>query len=393
MKMKSIRTKVVVACLCCLAVGLSGILALLNYSFNRNAQNLAAQAVTGAQSLFAISEAREIRKMAALTQSLNLNPQIGDALLARDRYRLVEMTAPFFLNLKEDGITDFSFHTQELDPAVLLRLEDPARYGDHMDRYMDKQVATTMLMVTGNDMGKGGFAVRTISPMFGSKGEVAGYVEFGEELGQFLKAMKSQTGDDYALLLDKKYVNREFWTASNETLNRRDNWNDAPNYVVWDKTSKSDRICNFKGDLGTVPVSGMALDRFHEGNAEFVRGVFPVQDAAGNKVGAIFVVHDISSYYGSMRRNETIFAVSTAVAVLIGTGIFLFMLSRLIFQRLERIIQIATRVVGGDHGTEIKVSSDDEVGQLEQLFEQFRQVFVFVLSQVTELTPKDLEPK
>jgi HAMP domain-containing protein len=386
--MKSIRTKVVVACLCCLVVGLGGILALIHYSFDRNAQNLAAQAVTGAQSLFENSEAREIRKMAALTQSLNLNPQIGDALFARDRERLIERTAPFFMNLKDDGITDFSFHTQEIDPAVFLRLHDPARYGDHMDRPMDKEVATTLTMVSGNEMGKAGFAVRTIAPMFASHGEVAGYVEFGEELGQFLHAMKSQTGDDYGLLLDKKYVNHQFWDDSNATLNRRDNWNDAPNYVIWDKTSNSDRIFDFKGDLSALPANGKALDRFHEGNSEYVRGVFPIRDVAGNKVGAVFVVRDISNFYQSMQRTEIIFAVSTVVAVLIGTGIFLLMLSRLIFQRLERILQAATRVVGGDYGTEIKVTSDDEVGQFEQLFEQFRQVFVYVLSHVPELQPK-----
>jgi HAMP domain-containing protein len=89
-----------------------------------------------------------------------------------------------------------------------------------------------------------------------------------------------------------------------------------------------------------------------------------------------------------MQHTELIFAVSTVVAVLIGTGIFLLMLSRLVFDRLERIIKIATSVVGGDFGTEIQVRSNDEVGQLEQLFEQFRQVFVDVLSHVPELQQK-----
>lgn len=382
MKMKSIRSKVIAACLCCLAVGLCGILALLHLSFNRNAENLAAQAVTGSQSLFAISEAREIRKMAALTQSLNLNPRIGDALLARDREHLIETTAPFYLNLKDGGITDFTFHTQESDPAVFLSLHDPDKFGDHMDRYMDKEVATTLTMVTGNEMGKAGFAVRTIAPMFGSHGEVAGYVEFGEELGQFLHAMKNQTGDDYGLLLDKKYVNRDFWNASNETLGRRDNWNDSSKYVAWDKTSNSGRIFDFKGDLSALPSAGQALDRYHEGNSEYVRGVFPIQDVAGDRVGAIFVVRDITSFYQSMRRTEIMIAVLAVVAALLFTAGFVFMLSRLIFGRLERIIKEATRVAGGDYGTEIKVSSDDEVGQLEQLFEQFRQVFMDVLSYV-----------
>jgi HAMP domain-containing protein len=388
MKMKSIRTKVIATCLCCLAVGLCGILALLHLSFDRNAQNLAAQAVTGSQSLFAISEAREIRKMAALTQSLNLNPRIGDALLARDREHLIETTAPFYLNLKDGGITDFTFHTQEAAPAVFLSLHDPAQYGDHMDRFMDKQVATTLAMVTGNEMGKAGFAVRTISPMFGSHGEVAGYVEFGEELGQFLHAMKNQTGDDYGLLLDKKYVNKGFWDASNATLNRRDNWNDSPQYVAWDKTSNSSRIFDFKGDLSALPSSGQALDRYHEGNSEYVRGVFPIQDVAGNRVGAIFVVRDITSFYLSMRRTEMMIGILTAVAVLLWTSGFMLLLNRLIFLRLERIIKEATRVAGGDYGTEIKVRSDDEVGQLEQLFEQFRQVFVDVLSYIPETQEK-----
>jgi HAMP domain-containing protein len=369
-------------------VGLCGILALVHYTFDRNAQNLASQAVTGAQSLFAISETREIKKMAAITGSLNLSPQIGDTLLAGDRDRLFRMTVPFYLNLKDDGITDFEFHTQELDPAVFLRLHDTARFGDHMDRLMDKEVSTTLTLVSGNEMGKAGFAVRTIAPVFGSKGEVAGYVELGEELGQFLRTMKTQTGDDYGLLLDKKFINRQFWNDSNATLNRRDNWNDAPNYVIWDKTSESARFFDFNGDLGTLPGTGKVLGRFHKGSSEFVRGVFPIQDFAGNRVGAIFVVRDITSLYLSMQRTEMIFAISTVVGVLIGTCIFLLMLRRLVFQRLERIIQTATRVVGGDHETEIKVSSDDEVGQLEQLFEQFRQVFVYVLAQVRELETK-----
>lgn len=388
MKISSIRAKVIVACLCCLSAGLCGILSLIHYSFNRNAQSLASQAVNAAQSLFAISEAREIRKMSALTQSLNLNPRIGDALFARDREQLIEMTAPFYLNLKDDGITDFAFHTQEIDPAVFLSLHDPSSYGNHMDRFMDKQVATTLNMVTGNEMGNAGFAVRTIAPVFASHGEVAGYVEFGEELGQFLHAMKNQTGDDYGLLLDKKYVRQEFWTASNASLNRRDNWNDNPNLVVWDKTSKSDRIFEFKTNLSSLPSTGKALDRFHEGNSEFVRGVFPIQDVEGNRVGAIFVVRDITSFYRSMQHTEIIFAVSIVIAVLAGMVMFILMLNRLVFQRLQRIIQVATRVVGGDHETEIAVTSDDEVGHIEQLFEQFRQVFVYVLSHVDELEPR-----
>jgi hypothetical protein len=49
---------------------------------------------------------------------------------------------------------------------------------------------------------------------------------------------------------------------------------------------------------------------------------------------------------------------------------------------------VATRVVGGDYETEIRVSSDDEVGQFEQLFEQFRRVFVDLLAHIPEFQEK-----
>ena len=64
----------------------------------------------------------------------------------------------------------------------------------------------------------------------------------------------------------------------------------------------------------------------------------------------------------------------------------LMLLDRLVFRRLQRIIRVATRVVGGDYDSEIQVSSKDEVGELEQLFEQFRQVFVDLLRHSEEKT-------
>lgn len=388
MKLTSIRNKVIAAMLGCLCVGLAGMLALMHYSFTRSANVLAEQSLTGARNLFAVSEAREIGKMAALSELLNANPEFGNTLLKQDREHLIELTAPLFLKLKADGITNWTFHSPQPNMTPYLRLHNPGKYGDHLDRYIDQQVSTTMTMVTGNDFGRAGFAVRTIAPMFAGHGEIAGYVEFGEELGQFLHEMKNQTGDDYGMLLDKKYVNRQFWADSSEFLNRRDNWDDAQSTVVLDKTSSSGQIVKYDGDLGALPKEGKVLERFREGKSVFVRGVFPVQDAAGKNVGAIFVVRDITAFYAGIQRTEIVLALLTIVGGALCTVILLAMLNRLIFSRLDRITRVATRVVGGDYTTEIKVSSEDEVGQFENLFEMFRQVFVDVLSHVPELQGK-----
>jgi methyl-accepting chemotaxis protein len=389
MKWNSIRTKVLAALLACLLLGIGGILLLMHYSFETNSRVLATESVNGAERLFSILEAREISKMTAVSDALLLNPQVRDAFAAKDRARLTELTAPLYPELKAEGITNWMFHTPEPDMTVFLRLHNPPKFGDHLNRYIDQQVVHTHALVNGNELAKAGFAVRILRPFYDSKGQVTGYVEFGEELGQFIHAMKKQTGDDYGLLLSKHYVDRQFWADSAATWKRRDNWNDNPTFVVADKTTDSDKILRFEGDLDAVPASGMVLERYRQGDAVFVRGLFPIHDASGKTVGAMFVVRDISSFYLAMHHTQTVLVVSLVAVLTVGILLVLALLSNLVFKRLERIITIATRVVGGDYNSEIKVSSDDEVGQFEQLFEQFRRVFVNLLAHVPELQGKN----
>jgi len=385
MKWNSIRTKVLVALVACLVLGVAGILALMYYSFERNSQVMALESVTGAQKLFTILETREISKMTAVTEALITNPQVRDAFAAKDRSRLQELTSPLYPKFKSQDITNWMFHTPEPDMAVFLRLHNPPKSGDHLNRFIDKEVVRTHAIVTGNELAKAGFAVRILRPFYDSQGAVTGYVELGEELGQFIHTLKEQTGNDYGLLLSKKFVDRQFWADSSAVWKRRDTWDDNPGFVVADKTTNSDNLMKFDGDLTAIPEQGKVLERFKNGNSVFVRGIFPIRDAAGNTVGAMFVVHDISSFYLSMWHTQNILVILTVLALALGTSLVLTLLNSLVFRRLEQIIVVATRVVGGDYETEIHVSSDDEVGQFEQLFEQFRHVFVDVLAHVPEL--------
>jgi HAMP domain-containing protein len=388
MKWTLIRTKVLAAMVGCLLMGVGGIVALMHYSFARNSQALATESVTGAQKLFTILEARETSKMAAVTETLMMNPQVRDAFAAKDRSRVLELTAPLYPKLKGEGITNWMFHTPEPDMVVFLRLHNTAKFGDHLNRFMDKEVVRTHATVVGNELAKAGFAVRILRPFYDSNGQVTGYFELGEEIGQFIHAMKNQTGDDYGLLLSKKFVDRQFWADSNAVWKRRDNWNDNANFVVADKTTANDSIIQFGGELASVPPPGKVLEYVRDENSVLVRGIFPIHDAAGNTVGAMFVVHDISASYVAMRHTQNVLVLLTVLSLTIGIVLVLTLLNSLVFRRLNHIIKVATRVVGGDYESEIRVSSDDEVGQFEQLFEQFRRVFVDLLAHLPEFQEK-----
>lgn len=382
MKWNSIKTKVSAALIACLLLGVCGMLALMHYSFERNSQVLAVESISAAQKLFAILQAREISKMTAVSETLIANPQVVEALAAQDRSRLMELTAPLYPELKREDITNWMFHTPEPDMSVFLRLHNPAKFGDHLNRFIDKQAVRSHSLVAGSQLAKAGFAVRILRPIFGSAGRVVGYVEFGEELGQFIRAMKQQTGSDYGLLLSKKFLDKAMWADSSGVLGRRNNWDDNPDFVVADKTTQSDAIIQFQGDPSGLPEQGRVLERFRDGDSVFVRGIYPIHDAEGQTVGGMFVVRDISSTYLAMRRTQFFLVIVTIAALLLGMIFVLGLLQRLVFRRLAHIIRIATRVVGGDYESEIEVSSNDEVGELELLFEQFRQVFVDLLASV-----------
>ncbi|MGD0931183.1 MAG: cache domain-containing protein [Candidatus Korobacteraceae bacterium] len=392
MRWNSIRTKVLAALLACLVVGVGGILAMMRYGFDRNSQALASESVMSAQKLFTILQAREISKMTAVSDTLVANPQIRDALASRDRTRLLELTAPLYAELKAQGITNWMFHTPEPDMRVLVRLHNPAKFGDQLNRFMDKEVTRTHAIVVGNELAKAGFALRILRPVYGANGTLIGYVEFGEEFGQFIHAMQQQTGSDYGLLLSKSFLNREMWAESNALWQRRDNWDDNPGFVVADRTTASDTILRFQGDLSSIAAQGQVLERYEEANSVFVRGIFPIRDASGKTMGAMFVVRNISEFYLAMQHTQKVLVLMTVVALTLGMVMVLMLLNRLVFRRLQHIIRIATRVVGGDYESEIQVSSHDEVGELELLFEQFRSVFVTLLTGVSGLQPAETPP-
>jgi len=226
MKWNSIRTKVLAAMTGCLITGVTGTLLLLRSSFAQNSRALATESVNAAQRLFSILEARETSKMGAVSEALATNPEVSAALAARDRTRLLSLTSPLYSQLKTEGITNWMFHTAEPGMSVFLRLHNPAKYGDELNRFMDKEVSRTHATVTGNELAKAGFAARMIQPVYDSGGRLTGYIEFGEEIGRFIHEMKSQTGDNYGLLLNKKFINRKFWADTSASLNRRDDWSD-----------------------------------------------------------------------------------------------------------------------------------------------------------------------
>jgi hypothetical protein len=265
-----------------------------------------------------------------------------------------------------------------------MEVHDPAKFGHQLNRYIDRRVAEMQTIVTGKDLGKAGFAVRTIAPGYTSRG-TAGFVEFGEELGQFIHAMKSQTGDDYGPLRNQIHGNRQYWAGSNALLHRRDKWNDVVKTVVLDTTSNSNAIFKYDRDLEEVPEEGTALERFQEGNTTYVRGIFPGAGCGGRErgrdlcgAGYSLVLYGDAAHGDDLYRRDRGGDSDRDGDVPVDAG-------APDLPRRGEHHRARTRIVDGKYETEVVVSSDDEVGPFESLFEQLRRVFGGVLQHVPEL--------
>ncbi|HEY5284283.1 MAG TPA: hypothetical protein VIM14_15940, partial [Polyangia bacterium] len=112
---------------------------------------------------------------------------------------------------------------------------------------------------------------------------------------------------------------------------------------------------------------------------------FPIYDAVGTPIGGIFLRHDITALYQGMHRVQTNAIVAIALLMVLLSVAMAVMLNRLVFLRLKRTMEVATRVVGGEFSKQIVPVSDDEVGKLELLFEQFRGIFVGVVDDLSKL--------
>jgi hypothetical protein len=267
---------------------------------------------------------------------------------------------------QRDRITHWYFIEAETR-TVFLRVHVPELHGDRVDRATLQKAIDTLELGAGKELGQTAFALRAVRPWF-HEGKLIGYVELAEEIDHFLTAMKSRTGDEYGLLVKKKFLDEQAWAR---VLGPRSNtWNDRPDVVVVDTTTFTEGIIDYDGDIEALPDRGDALGEVERGDRAYVRGIFPVRDAAGRKVGGLFVLHDFTRSHAALRS-----ALLQTVLVLVGLAVLaaatiVGLVRWMIFARLERLRRDLEQRAAADGlppSRLVELESEDEIGRLEGL--------------------------
>ena len=382
-----IKTKVIFTIVACLGVAAAVVINLIDRSYRNNLQLVTEEALAEAQQGLDNLEKNDTRTLLASLEALRTNDKIREVFLKNDPEALYNLTRPLYESFKQRyHITHWYFIKP--DGTCFLRVHDRAQSGDVVKRATFAAAVATKDFGAGKELGKTAFALRAVRPWYDEHGTLLGYLELAEEIDHFLSMMKQQTGNEYGLLVKKGFLDEKNWASARAAQGLKNNWGDRAEQVLVDTTSSETSFIAYDGDLASLPDGGTVVQTMVADGKAYVRGLVPVYDAARRKVGGVFVLHDITPMYVGMKSTRNLVTIAIFGLMVALSGIMIFMLGRLIFRRLHAVTETATRVVGGDFETHIVCSSEDEVGELEGLLEQFRAVFVNTLGDLKEARSK-----
>jgi len=377
MRNLSIKAKIALAVVACLAAIAATNAVLARHNYRDEMTYAAEQAVRTASRGFVSIEQREIDKLSTALDALAGEPTFRALFAARDRDRLLAAAAPIFQELKaRHGVTHWYFIDPEPSRTCFLRVHRPEIHDDVVDRATLRAAIRTNTTAAGKELGQTAFALRVVRPL-ASQGAVLGYMELGEEIDSFLTRMKAETGDELALVVEKKYVDERAYAVASERASRRNNWGDAPDVVAIDVTDAAAPVVGSAADVRDVPDGGRYLAPVEVGSRAFVRGVVPVIDAAGRRVGGLFVLHEVTALRDRARSEQVRGVLLLVVVAVIVLALLFVAFERLVFRRLAGMTiameTVSTRLAGGDYdvGDTIRPTSSDEIGRFETFLRSF----------------------
>lgn len=217
---------------------------------------------------------------------------------------------------------------------------------------------------------------------------------------KYVASLNAITGAQYGLMLDKSAVDEAAYAKMREAAGQPNNWADRENYVMIaatdDVAAEEMQLNAAAADLpedgklvgvengacsktchGAVQGSGDFWKvRWSKDSTSRAHGVFPVGDANGNPVGAVYLIKDISEDANVAREAQVRTMWVIMFGLVVSTGLIALMLNTFIFNRLSRMVasieDISVRVAGGDFDARFEPDgTNDEIGRFEMFFARF----------------------
>jgi methyl-accepting chemotaxis protein len=216
----------------------------------------------------------------------------------------------------------------------------------------------------------------------------------------YIDSLKSITGADYSMLVEKSQLNEQTYAKQREAAGLPNNWSERENYVLIATTDEAvSEKMQLEAPADSIPEIGKLIGvengacsktchgavksegdfwgvSWSTDSASRAHTVFPVTDATGRPVGVVYSIEDISAQANAAKDSLIRTVLVIIGGLIIATMLIAWMLEVLVFRRLRRMIvtieDLSIRVAGGDFDAHFDPDgSGDEIGHFEQFFARF----------------------
>lgn len=272
-------------------------------------------------------------KLGAALEVIATDTSVRTALADHDRDALLAHAVPVFQRLKtEHSITHFYFHDEQR--VNILRVHQPSRYGDTIDRFTALGAEKSKALSYGVELGPlGTFTLRAVFPLW-QEDKLLGYIELGEEIDQIIQNMERVFDVDLVVYIDKQYLRQADWVSGMGMLGRKVAWEHFPDRVIESQTLSelpqglNDLLSRPAGAFPSEDIEVIQNDQRYRGR------LLKLRDAGGRTVGGMVVLRNMTARIQST-WNLVVMTSGTALVL----GVFLFLLFYIILGRTERQLQ------------------------------------------------------
>jgi hypothetical protein len=366
----SIRVKLIVPLVGGLVAIAVAIAVLMRFVYDRGvSQGALLELQQSAQALAQIEDQEE-SWLGGLAEVITENETLAEALRRQDRSALLAEAGPIFERLKRQrGVTHWYFHPPDPAAGVLLRVHQPELRGDVVERPSFLRAVASGRPASGVELGRTAYAVRVVRPWY-LEGRLIGYLELGTDIHAFLDRLKRMTGNDFAMLLDKRPLERAGWER---VLRAPERWDQRPELVEVENTSGDEALAAGLARVADLPAQPAVMERMVRGGKVFIRGLFPLRGHDGRQVGAVAELHEITPLLAGMDELRVQVVVLVLLLASALAALLVFLLDVLVLDPIARMSrtleELPQRMARGEwselEGLDGHPRSDDEIGRFE----------------------------
>jgi len=310
-----------------LGIALGGLALIIIFSFYHNnleqLDNQVMAQLEGVEDLFQLVQDQETALMGGLIESLKRDPCLQRSFREGNRRKLLHCASPLFEQIRnQHQVTHFYFHKP--DQINFLRVHNPPRHGDYINRFTMKEAVATGEPAQGIELGPlGTFTLRLVHPWYIGD-TLVGYLELGKEIDHIAPTIKQTVGVDLIFIIEKRFLKRKNWEEGLRMLGRSGDWDLIPDFTIIENTANiwSPKLEHFgrEDHASHGRHSHISFSLAESGHSYQAHGL-PLIDAGKRHLGHILIINDTTEILRNLRHTSLL--ISGAVLV-IGSILFLF---------------------------------------------------------------------